>query len=104
MQAWEYFLCESGAMLSKKSLQLNISITPEQAGFLEQVGQAHCIPGPAMVRGLIDAAAAFYAENGWFSFPATVTPAMFQAKDVVTHAPRPKIRLASGIRGKSKME
>jgi hypothetical protein len=97
-------------MLSKKSLQLNISITPEQAAFLEQAGQTHCIPGPAMVRGLIDAASSFYTKNGWFSFPVTVTPLMFQDKDPKTAASEPKgaseqstrskIRIPSGIRRK----
>jgi len=101
MKVIKYFFCKGFSMLSKKSLQLNISITPEQAEFLEQAGQTHCIPGPAMVRGLIDAAAAFYLENGWFSFPVSVMPVMFQGKDTVAPASRPKIRIPSGIRGKS---
>ena len=103
MQAIDFFLCEGALMHSKKSLQLNISITPEQAEFLEQAGRAHCIPGPAMVRGLIDAAAAFHGKNGWFSFPVSVTPVMFQEKDVAGRVSHSKIKMASGIRGKSKM-
>ena len=104
MQAIGGILCKSDIMLSKKSLQLNISITPEQAEFLEQAGHAHCIPGPAMVRGLIDAAAAFYSKNGWFSFPVLVTPITFQEKATVARASRPKNKMASGIRGKGKMK
>lgn len=63
--------------MSKKTNQLNISITPEQAVFIEQVAK-HRITGPELVRGLLDAAAEFYKKNGWFSFPVTITPEKFQ--------------------------
>lgn len=66
--------------VSKKSGQLNISITPEQAAFLEKLAR-HRITAPELVRGLIDAAASFYEKNGWFSFPVTITPETFQNQE-----------------------
>lgn len=38
----------------------------------------HRMTGPEVIRGLLDAAADFYAQHGWFSFPLTITPKMFQ--------------------------
>jgi hypothetical protein len=70
--------------VSKKSGQLNVSITPEQADFIAALAE-HRITGPELVRGLIDAAAAFHAEHGWFSFPLTITPVKFQQ----AQAPKP---------------
>ena len=69
--------------VSKKSGQLNVSITPEQEAFIAELAK-HRITGPELVRGLLDAAADFYAEHGWFSFPLTITPEKFQ------QASRPK--------------
>jgi hypothetical protein len=63
--------------VSKKSLQLNVSITAEQEAFIAELAK-HRITGPELVRGLLDAARDFYRENGWFSFPLTITPEKFQ--------------------------
>ena len=63
--------------MSKKSGQLNVSITPEQEAFIAELAK-HRITGPELIRGLLDASAGFYAENGWFSFPLVVTPEKFQ--------------------------
>lgn len=64
-------------LVSKKSGQLNVSITPEQEAFIAEISK-HRITGPELVRGLLDAAADFYAQNGWFSFPLTISPVKFQ--------------------------
>lgn len=63
--------------MSKKSGQLNVSITPEQEAFITELAK-HRITGPELIRGLLDASAEFYEENGWFSFPLAVTPEKFQ--------------------------
>jgi hypothetical protein len=63
--------------VSKKSGQLNVSITPEQEAFIEELAK-HRITGPELVRGLLDEAKKFYDDNGWFSFPLTITPEKFQ--------------------------
>lgn len=63
--------------MSKKSGQLNVSITREQEAFIASLAKFR-ITGPELVRGLIDTAAEFHAKHGWFSFPATITPQMFQ--------------------------
>ena len=63
--------------VSKKSGQLNVKVTPEQEAFIAEL-EKHRITGPELVRGLLDAAADFYAEHGWFSFPLTITPEKFQ--------------------------
>lgn len=60
-----------------------MKITPEQEAFIAELAK-HRITGPELIRGLLDAAAGFYAENGWFSFPLTITPEKFQ------QAPRAK--------------
>lgn len=63
--------------MSKKSSYQNVSITPEQEEFIAALAR-HRITGPELIRGLLDAAMAFYHEHGWFSFPATITPEKFQ--------------------------
>lgn len=63
--------------VSKKSGQLNVSITPEQEAFIAELAK-HRLTGPELVRGLLDEARKFYDENGWFSFPLTITPEKFQ--------------------------
>lgn len=64
-------------LVSKKSGQLNVKVTPEQEAFIAQL-EKHRITGPELIRGLLDAARDFYRENGWFSFPLTITPDKFQ--------------------------
>lgn len=64
-------------LVSKKSGQLNVKITPDQEAFIAEL-EKHRITGPELVRGLLDAARGFYKENGWFSFPLTITPEKFQ--------------------------
>ena len=88
-----------GDVSSKKSGQLNVSITPEQSAFIEKLAK-HRITGPELIRGLIDAAADFYDKNGWFSFPATIAPEHFQTPNFMPRtkpAKKDKNNLPSGV-------
>lgn len=64
-------------IVSKKSGQLNVSITPEHTAFIQKL-QKYRITGPELIRGLLDAAEEFHAAHGWLSFPLKVIPEKFQ--------------------------
>jgi hypothetical protein len=45
---------------------------------LQKIEREHKIKPQELLRHLVAQAAEFYEENGWFSFPQTITPEKFQ--------------------------
>ena len=62
--------------MAKKTAQLNIRIEADDLKILNAIEENHYINPSLLTRGLIKAAINFYRENGWFSFPASVTCAV----------------------------
>lgn len=60
--------------VSKKSGQLNISISPELLDTLEAIRAAHGVPPPELARVLLSKAAEFYQTHGFFTLPVRLEP------------------------------
>ncbi|RRK02433.1 hypothetical protein Ga0100230_004625 [Opitutaceae bacterium TAV3] len=62
----------------KNDGQLNIRLPEEVLNSLLKIEESHGMTANEVLRRLAFSAAQFYQKHGWFSFPATVTPAIFQ--------------------------
>lgn len=60
------------ACVAKLSDQVSVRIDPEWRDTLRQIEEAHRIPPPEFIRGLIAAGLEF--SQGWFAFPVSVQP------------------------------
>jgi hypothetical protein len=65
----------------KNDGQLNIRLPEEVLNSLLKIEESHGMTANEVLRRLAISAAQFYHEHGWFSFPATVTPTIFQNQE-----------------------
>lgn len=57
------------------------------AATMNAIAKHHRITPTDLARGLIESACAFYDEHGWFSFPVTVIPTVFQRTQAEHESP-----------------
>jgi hypothetical protein len=60
--------------VAKKTGQFNVRIDPSLLPALDEIEAKFRIGQSELVRGLVEAAVAFYRENGYFAFPLKIQP------------------------------
>lgn len=64
--------------------QISVKMSKELKARLQKIVVKHGLPLPEILRRLGAAAADFYDEHGWFSFPAIIIPERFQNQEGAT--------------------